>query len=196
LRTLIEAREEREGVYYYTGVLAAQVHKASSDHASYRALWHCRLGHPCSIVFYLLYENVINLHKMFANLIVVYLFWAKQRREVFPIIINKSLEYFSLVHCHVLVHIEFQPRGGGEVALSFNIDISHAAKSEVSQIIRNFCGMIQHQFGKLVVSICMTTTQSSCVLPPTLENMGFSIKLFRLILHNKMDDFNGNTIIS
>lgn len=54
MRILIGAGEEREGVYYFTGVSAARVHKASKDVGSSGVLWHHRLGHPSvSVLLYL-----------------------------------------------------------------------------------------------------------------------------------------------
>ncbi|XP_010463456.1 PREDICTED: uncharacterized protein LOC104744141 [Camelina sativa] len=57
-RILIGAGEEREGVYYFTGVSAACVNKVSSDVSASPALWHRRLGHPSTSVLLSLPECV------------------------------------------------------------------------------------------------------------------------------------------
>ena len=44
-RTLIGAGEEREGVYYFTGVKVAQVNASTSSKPTSAVLWHRRLGH-------------------------------------------------------------------------------------------------------------------------------------------------------
>ncbi|CAN6994784.1 unnamed protein product, partial [Brassica rapa subsp. trilocularis] len=45
-RTLIGAGEEREGIYYFTGVTVARVHRSEKQKPSSSVLWHRRLGHP------------------------------------------------------------------------------------------------------------------------------------------------------
>ncbi|KAL1225966.1 hypothetical protein V5N11_025595 [Cardamine amara subsp. amara] len=54
-RTLIGAGEEHEGVYYFTGVLAAHVNKVTKELTS-ASLWHRRLGHPSTGVLLSLSE--------------------------------------------------------------------------------------------------------------------------------------------
>ena len=46
MRTLIGAGEEREGVYYFTGVTVARANLTGKEKASSSELWHRRLGDP------------------------------------------------------------------------------------------------------------------------------------------------------
>uniref|UniRef100_A0A0D2ZZM6 Retrovirus-related Pol polyprotein from transposon TNT 1-94-like beta-barrel domain-containing protein n=1 Tax=Brassica oleracea var. oleracea TaxID=109376 RepID=A0A0D2ZZM6_BRAOL len=48
-KNLIGAGEERDGVYFFTDVVTAKVHRV--DAATSQALWHQRLGHPSFSVF-------------------------------------------------------------------------------------------------------------------------------------------------
>ncbi|XP_010451390.1 PREDICTED: uncharacterized protein LOC104733516 [Camelina sativa] len=57
-RTLTGTGEEREGVYYFTGVLAARSHKALATLEASSGLWHRRLGHPSPGVLVSLTECV------------------------------------------------------------------------------------------------------------------------------------------
>ena len=156
-RTLIGAGEEREGVYYFTGVLAARSYKASADIASSGELWHRRLGHPSHGVLLNLsecvssssgFEDIKNCDTCFR---------AKQTREVFHDSNNKASDCFSLVHCDVWGPYRTPSTNGATYFLTLVDDHSRAvwtylmsAKSEVSQLIRNFCAMTERQFGKPV----------------------------------------------
>ena len=97
-RTLIGAGEEREGVYYLTGVQAARANKAAKDTSVSEALWHRRLEHPSSTVFLSLpfcdrSPSVVEEIKKYDIC-----FRAKQTHESFNDSINKASDCFSLVH--------------------------------------------------------------------------------------------------
>ncbi|XP_010513388.1 PREDICTED: uncharacterized protein LOC104789378 [Camelina sativa] len=49
-KTLIGTGEEHDGVYYFTGVTAARVHRTAAHQISSSKLWHRRLGYPSSRV--------------------------------------------------------------------------------------------------------------------------------------------------
>ncbi|KAG7640636.1 Integrase catalytic core [Arabidopsis suecica] len=159
-RTLIGAGEVREGVYYFTGVLAASAHKTSSDSTSSGALWHRRLGHPSTSVLLSLPE----CHQSSKDLGKIdscdTCSRAKQTREVFPISINKTLECFDLVHCDVWGPCRTPSTTSAVYFLTLVDDYSRSiwtylmtAKSEVPSLIRNICAMADRQFCKPVRSI-------------------------------------------
>lgn len=101
MRTLIGAGEEREGVYYFTGVSAARVHKASKDVGSSEVLWHRRLGHPSDSVLLYLPECDRTSSSFEEIKSCDICFRAKQTRETFNDSINKASDCFSLVHADV-----------------------------------------------------------------------------------------------
>ena len=45
-KIMIGTGEEREGVYYFTGVTTARVHRTEVKNSSISELWNRRLGHP------------------------------------------------------------------------------------------------------------------------------------------------------
>ena len=100
-RTLIGAGEEREGVYYFTGVTVARSNRAGKENASSSELWHRRLGHPA--------HNVLSTLPIIDNVALEFdhtkscdvCFLSKQTHEVFHESINKAIEPFALVHCDV-----------------------------------------------------------------------------------------------
>ena len=100
-RTLIGAGEEREGVYYFTGVKVARVNAASTSKSSSTVLWHRRLGYPSYKVLSSL--PVLDNFKIdsadFSQCDIC--FRAKQTRNVFPDSFNKAEAPFSLIHCDV-----------------------------------------------------------------------------------------------
>ena len=80
--TLNGAGEEREGVYYFTGVKVARVNAASKSKDSSMVLWHRRLGHPS--------YKVLSTLPVFDSFKIDYVasqcdicFRAKQTRKVF-----------------------------------------------------------------------------------------------------------------
>ncbi|CAA7027430.1 unnamed protein product [Microthlaspi erraticum] len=101
MRTLIGAGEEREGVYYFTGVLAARVNNVSKDTDSSGALLHRRLGHPSAGVL----NSLPNCDRSPSVLEEInscdICFRAKQTREIFNDSINKASDCFALIHCDV-----------------------------------------------------------------------------------------------
>ena len=99
-RTLIGAGEEREGVYYFTGVKVARVHGASTKPSS-STLWHRRLGHPSyKALSTLLIFKSSKLDFTTSSQCDI-CFKAKQTRKVFPDSLNKVVSPFSLIHCDV-----------------------------------------------------------------------------------------------
>ena len=99
--TLIGAGEEREGVYYFTGVTVARSSRTGKDKTSSSVLWHRRLGHPS-------YNSLSSLpvldslpvdfsHTDSCDICLL----SKQTREVFHESFNKAVAPFDLVHCDV-----------------------------------------------------------------------------------------------
>ena len=159
-RTLIGAGEEREGVYYFTGVKVVRVHGASKSTTSTSTLWHRRLGHPS-------YKTLSTL-PVFKNFKIDFsdssqcyiCFRAKQTRKVFPDSINKATIPFTLIHCDVWGPYRTPSSCGAVYFLTIVDDYSRAVwtylmleKSEVSSLLRNFCAMADRQFGKKVQTI-------------------------------------------
>ena len=147
-RTLIGAREEREGVYYFTGVLAARAHKVSEVVKSSGTLWHRRLGHPALGVLLSLQECDQSSSALGEIKSCDICFRAKQTREIFNDSNNKALDCFSLVHADVWGPYRTPSTCGAIYFLTLVDDYSRTvwtylktAKSEVSNLIRNFCAM-------------------------------------------------------
>ena len=98
---LIGTGEEREGVYYFTGVKAACVHRNEYKNASTSGLWDRRLGHPSFCVL----SSLPILDKMCFDSeqekSCEICFRAKQTRSSFPESLNKATAPFVLIHCDV-----------------------------------------------------------------------------------------------
>ena len=156
-RTLIGAGEEREGVYYFTGVFAARAHKVSKVVNSSGVLWHCRLGHTSASVLLSLPE-CDQFSSALGEIKSCYIcFCAKQTREIFNDSNNKILDCFSIVHADVWDPYRTPSSFGSIYFLILVDDYSRTvwtylmtAKSEVSNLIRNFCAMSDRQFEKPV----------------------------------------------
>ena len=101
-KTLIGTGEEREGVYYFTGVTAARVHRTELKNSSTSELWHRRLGHPSFRVLSALpvLDNMVFDSDQAASCEIC--FRAKQTRQVFNDSLNKASNPLSLLHCDVL----------------------------------------------------------------------------------------------
>ena len=147
-RTLIGAGEEREGVYYFTGVFAARAHKISKVVKSSGVLWHRRLGHPSASVLLSLPECDQSSSALGEIKSCDICFRAKQTREIFNDSNNKALDCFSLVHADVRGPYRTPSTCGAIYFLTLVDDYSRTvwiylmtAKSEVSNLIRNFCAM-------------------------------------------------------
>ena len=159
-RTLIGAGEERDGVYYFKGVKVACSHQTSAKTISPTVLWHRRLGHPS--------YKVLSTLPVFSDLKVDFkdshscdiCFRAKQTRSVFHDSFNKALEPFSLIHCDVWGPYRTLSSCGAAYFLTIVDDYSRAVwtylmleKSQVKDLIKNFCVMSEKQFGKQVKTI-------------------------------------------
>ena len=156
-RTLIGAGKERGGVYYFTDVMAARVHRVSSPVATSadQLRWHQRLGHLSS--------SVLSVVPMFSSNKLATLspcdtcYRAKQTREVFYGSMNKSNECFALIHCDVWGPYRTPASCGSVYFLTVVDDHSRAVwtylmreKSEVRVVLQNFRKMTEKQFGKSV----------------------------------------------
>ncbi|CAA7059555.1 unnamed protein product [Microthlaspi erraticum] len=142
-RTLIGAGEEREGVYYFTGVLACHVNKVSKDVGSSGALWHRRLGHPSASVLISLPNCDRSLSVLEEIKSCDICFRATQTREIFNDSINKASDCFSLVHCDVWGPYRTPSSCGAVYFLTLVDDFSRSVwtflmseKSEVAKLIR------------------------------------------------------------
>ena len=189
-RNLIGAGEEREGVYYFTGISAARAHKVSKGDNSSGALWHRRLGHPSAGVLFSLSECDQFSSTLGEIKSCDICFRAKETREVFNDSINKASDYFSLVHADVWGPYRTPSTSGAVYFLTLVDDYSRtvwthpmSTKTEVSGLIRNFNAISERQFGKPVKSfrsengtefMCLTSFfqeqgilhQTSCVDTP------------------------------
>ena len=160
LRILIGAGEEREGVYYFTGVKVARAHGASKTTQSTSALWHRHLGHPS--------YKVLSTLSAFSHLKLDLndlshcdiCFRAKQTRKVFPESINKAEAPFSLINCDVWGPYRTPASCGAVYFLTVVDDFSRAVwtylmleKSEVVRLLQNFCAMSERQFGYPVKTV-------------------------------------------
>lgn len=99
--TLIGAGEEREGVYYFTGVTVIRAHRTGAEKSSSSVLWHRRLGHPSYKVLSTLpvldsfqfdFEHTSPCDICFR---------ANQTRDSFKDSFNKASKPFALIHCNV-----------------------------------------------------------------------------------------------
>ncbi|CAA7044030.1 unnamed protein product [Microthlaspi erraticum] len=156
-RTLIGAGEEREGVYYFTGVTVARSHHATKDKTSPSVLWHRRLGHPSYKVLSAL--PVFNSFKFdFSHVNSCDIcFRAKQTRGVFQDSLNNTSAPFDLIHCDVWGPYCTLSSCGAAYFLTIVDDYSRSVwtflmleKSETKGLIQNFCAMSSRQFGKPV----------------------------------------------
>ena len=151
LRTLIGAGEQREGVYYFTGVKVARVNAASSPKPSPAVLWHRRLGHPSYKVLSTLpvLDSVKLDSHVFSQCDIC--FRAKQTRKMFSDSLNKAEAPFSLIHCDVWGPYHTPSSSGANYFLTIVDDFSLAVwtylmleKSEVSKLLQNFCAMTEN----------------------------------------------------
>ncbi|XP_074284704.1 uncharacterized protein LOC141610110 [Silene latifolia] len=147
--------EHKDGVYYLRGQgkeSAAKV-EASGD----AKLWHKRLGHPSSSVL-----------PLFSSLIGLNLCWnskdvcdsccrAKQTRSSFKLNKKRNDFLFGLIHCDIWGKYSVKSLSGAQFFLTIVDDKSRAVwvylmreKSEVNQLLINFCNMVKTQFGKQV----------------------------------------------
>ena len=95
-RTLIGAGEEREGVYYFTGVLAARAHKVSEVVKSSGTLWHRRLGHPALGVLLSLQECDQSSSAFGEIRVVIFVFVLNKQEKLLMMVIIKLWIVFLL----------------------------------------------------------------------------------------------------
>ena len=177
-RTLIGAGEEREGVYYFTGVKVARVHGAEKSTSS-SVLRHRRLGHPS--------YKVLATLPVFDTLKIDFsasshcdiCFKAKQTRSAFPDSLNKAEVPFGLIHCDVWGPYRTPASCGAVYFLTVVDDYSRAVwtylmleKSEVSTLLKNFCTMSEKQFGRSVKMIRTDNGTEFMVLKSFFRNKG------------------------
>ena len=159
-KTLIGTGEEREGVYYFTGVRAASVHRAAVKNSSTSELWHRRLGHPSfRVLSSLPFVDKLGFDSDQAASREI-CFRAKQTRCVFHNSSNKASSAFSLIHCDVWGPYRTSSSYGAKYFLTIVDDYSRAVwiylkleKSEVSELLKQFFALCERQFGKRVQKI-------------------------------------------
>ena len=186
-RTLIGTGEERDGVYYLKDEAVVRVSKVALQCDT--TLWHQRLGHPSFSMLSTLpmFSGVKNLTSPSPCDIC---FKAKQTREVFHDSFNKAMDCFSLIHVDAWGPYRTYASCGAVYFLTIVDDFSRAVwtyllleKSEVKQVLQNFCAYTEKQFGKHVRKVrsdngsefmCMSSFfrsngivhQTSCVATP------------------------------
>ena len=186
-RTLIGTGEERDGAYYLKDEAVVRVSKVALQCDT--TLWHQRLGHPSFSMLSTLpmFSGVKNLTSPSPCDIC---FKAKQTREVFHDSFNKAIDCFSLIHVDVWGPYRTYASCGAVYFLTIVDDFSRAVwtyllleKSEVKQVLQNFCAYTEKQFGKHVRTVrsdngsefmCMSSFfrsngivhQTSCVATP------------------------------
>ena len=150
MKNLIGVGEPRRGVFVYKeySTTSVQVHKA----VSYE-LWHRRMGHPSSQALSKIPSDIFFDTKNKHDLCDVCL-RAKQTCIPFPIGENKALSCFDLIHCDIWGGYRVKSFCGASYFLTILDDASRGVwnylmqeKSEASQLIRNFCTMVNAQFG-------------------------------------------------
>ena len=154
-RTLIGEGEEREGVYYFTGVKVARAYGVSKSKTSTSTLWHRRLGHPS-------YKALSTL-PIFKDFKIDFsdssqcdiCFRAKQTRKVFPDSLNKAIMPFGLIHCDVWEPYRTPASCGAVYFFTIVDDYSRAVwtylmleKSEVAFLLRNFVQWLIDSLGR------------------------------------------------
>ena len=151
---LIGAGKERDEVYYLMDEAAVRVNKVTVDCDS--ALWHRRLGHPAFSVLSNLPTSLGNLNSASPSPCDI-CFRAKQTREVFFYSFNKAADCFSLIHVDVWGPYRVSASCGAKYFLTIVDDFSRAVwthllleKSEVRQVLQNFCAYAEKQFDKPV----------------------------------------------
>ena len=148
-RTLIGAGEERDGVYYLTDVAPVRANRVGT--VTDQALWHQRLGHPTFSVFSDLPFSISNSSSPSPCDVC---FRAKQTREVFFDSSNKTQACFDLIHVDVWGPYRMPSSCGAVYFLTIVDDFSRSVwlhllleKSEVRQVLQNFCAYTEKQFG-------------------------------------------------
>jgi transposase InsO family protein len=160
-RTLIGAGEQCDGVYWFKSTKRIQANQTTV--VGQHELWHRRLGHPSRKVVNLLpfmssnkayrESNDVFDSKEPCGICMI----AHQTRSVFPISGSKTVDLFEMIHCDIWGAYKVASSCGAYYFLTIVDDFSRAvwvylmsAKSEVGQIIKDFCSMVQTQFHKQV----------------------------------------------
>jgi len=139
--------EPRRGVYYLktSPSISIQVNKVLSYD-----VWHRRLGHPSRQV--LLNLSSISCQEIKNDLCDVCL-RAKQTRKPFCLSENKATNCFDLIHCDIWGAYHAKSFSGAKYFLTIVDDASRGVwvylmneKSEASQLLMDFCAMVNTQF--------------------------------------------------
>jgi hypothetical protein len=158
-RMVIGVGEERDGVYWFRSVVP-NTHLCHAAEVDSYQVWHRRLGHPSPQIIGLLpLVNISDCRKNKDEPCDI-CFKAKQTRVSFPISSSNKIELFELIHCDVWGPYSVSSSCGASYFLTIVDDCSRgvwiylmANKTEVANLIKNFCAMTQTQFGKKVKCI-------------------------------------------
>ncbi|CAH9109373.1 unnamed protein product [Cuscuta epithymum] len=122
-----------------------------------RELWHSRLGHPSTRVLSSVVGLNKSLFKIDMNKTCDACMRGKKTRDVFDINNSRAVEAFELIHCDVWGPYRVPSTCGARYFLTIVDDFSRAvwvhllqAKSEVSNVLKQFFAMVNRQFGKNV----------------------------------------------
>jgi len=133
--------------------LFVQANKVTSN-----GLWHRRMGHPSSQILSKISTNIRldGSGKNKEEFCYVCLH-VKQTRIPFPVSNNKASNYFDLIHCDIWGAYRVKYFCGASYFLTILDDASRGLwtylmqeKSEASQLMKNFCLMVNTQFGTKV----------------------------------------------
>jgi len=120
-------------------------------------VWHQRLGHPSTGVMPLLSSKVGLFDNKGSYEPCDVCFRAKQSRLSFPLSRNKAASCFELIHCDIWGAYKVKSLNGAHYFLTIVEDASRGTwvylmrnKSEASELVMNFCAMVENQFSKRV----------------------------------------------
>jgi len=149
--------EPERGVYYFKdkSTAAIQVNKVSSYE-----LWHQRLGHPSRQALSKLSPSISNIFSSHQENLCDVCLRAKQTRSSFSRSENIAMNKFDLIHIDIWGAYRVKALCGAQYFLTIIDDASRGVwvylmndKSEASQLIQNFCQIINTQFGVKIKTI-------------------------------------------
>ena len=153
-RSPIGVGEPRRGVYYLKKSFPATIQVNKVD--SYDT-WHYRLGHPPIQALSKVSSFSSSQHKSYSCDVC---FRSKQTRLSFPNSENKASNCFDLIHCDIWGGYRVKSLSGARYFLTIVDDASRGVwvylmseKSEASQLLMDFCVMVETQFGTKVKTI-------------------------------------------